>query len=161
MRLPYGKETDPTEEFDFEELGDGEGPPRHESYLWANPAFAAAYLLAKGFSRSGWDFRPVDALDIEGLPLHIYKRDEDSEIKPCAEVLLTVRAAQKIIDHGLMPLLSMKDSDTIRLGMLQAMGGTRIGGRWNREFTLAARRFTSNSLLTGNVLSSLLQSCFS
>ena len=132
LRLPYGKETDPTEEFDFEELGaDDSISARHESYLWANPAFAVAYLLAKGFSKNGWDFRPSDALEIEGLPLHIFERNGESEIKPCAEVLLTVRAAKEIIDRGLMPLLSMKDSDTIRLGMFQSIGGTRLRGRWD------------------------------
>jgi len=132
LRLPYGKETDPTEEFDFEELSaDDDVSARHESYLWANPAFAVAYLLAQGFSKNGWDFRPSDALEIEGLPLHIYECDGDSEIKPCAEALLTVRAAKEIIDRGLMPLLSMKDSDTIRLGMFQSIAGTRLRGRWD------------------------------
>jgi len=133
-RLPYGKETDPTEEFDFEELSaDDNISARHESYLWANPAFAVAYLLAESFSKNGWDFRPSDALEIEGLPLHIYERDGDSEIKPCAEALLTVRAAKEIIDRGLMPLLSMKESDTIRLGMFQSIAGTPLRGRWTKE----------------------------
>ncbi len=132
LRLPYGKETDPTEEFDFEELSaDDDVSARHESYLWANPAFAVTYLLAQGFSKNGWDFRPSDALEIEGLPLHIFQRNGDSEIKPCAEALLTVRAAKEIIDRGLMPLLSMKDSDTIRLGMFQSIAGTRLRGRWD------------------------------
>src|SRR6266446_5311001 len=130
LRLPYGKETEPTEEFDFEELNDGDVSARHESYLWANPAFAVAYLLAEGFSKNGWDFRPIDALEIENLPLHIFEKDGASEIKPCAEALLTVRAAQKIIDRGLMPLLSMKDSDTIRLGMFQSIAGRSLRGRW-------------------------------
>jgi len=132
LRLPYGKETDPTEEFDFEELSvDDKVSARHESYLWANAAFAVAYLLAKGFSENGWDLRPSDALEIEGLPLHIYEREGESEIKPCAETLLTVRAAKEIIDRGLMPLLSMKDSDTIRLGTFQSVAGTRLRGRWD------------------------------
>jgi type VI secretion system protein ImpC len=137
LRLPYGKETEPTEEFEFEELPDtGElsagDHARHESYLWANPAFAAAYLLAKGFGESGWDLRPSDAVEIEGLPLHIYKADGDTEIKPCAEVLLTLRAAEKIINRGLIPLLSMKDSDTVRLGMFQSIAGTALRGPWTQ-----------------------------
>ena len=132
LRLPYGKETDPTEEFDFEELSaDDNLSARHESYLWANPVFAVAYLLAKGFSKNGWDFRPSDTLEIEGLPLHIFERNGESEIKPCAEALLTVRAAKEIIDRGLMPLLSMKDTDTVRLGMFQSIGQTQLRGRWS------------------------------
>jgi predicted component of type VI protein secretion system len=104
--------------------------PRHESYLWANPAFAVIYLLARGFSDAGWGLRPSDVQEIEGLPLHVYQREYESEIKPCAEVLLTLRAAEKIINRGLMPLLSLKDSDTIRLGMFQSIAGTQLRGPW-------------------------------
>lgn len=131
LRLPYGADTEPTEQFDFEEVAaTHDQSPRHEDYLWGNPAFALAYLLADGFSKNGWEFRPADRLEIEGLPLHVYESRGDSEIKPCAEVLLTVRAAQKIIEHGLMPLLSMKDTDTIRLGSFQSIGGSQLRGRW-------------------------------
>lgn len=136
LRLPYGKKTDPIEEFDFEEMANTDARQeerlvRHECYLWGNPAFAVAFLLAKGFAEDGWHFRPSDSLDIEGLPLHIYKSDGDSEIKPCAEVLFTLRAAEKIIDRGLMPLLSMKDTDTVRLGIFQSIVCTKLAGPWS------------------------------
>jgi type VI secretion system protein ImpC len=134
LRLPYGRETDPIEEFDFQELDPNKNfSALHESYLWANPAFVVGYLLSQGFSKNGWNFRPSDVLEIEGLPLHVYERDGEPAIKPGAEVLLTVRAAQRIIDRGLMPLLTMKDSDTVRLGMLQSIGGRRLRGPWAKE----------------------------
>jgi type VI secretion system protein ImpC len=134
LRLPYGRDTEPTETFEFEEIGDERAQaPSHESYLWANPAFALVFLLAEGFSQEGSRFRPSDHLQIEGLPLHIFKRDGDAEIKPCAEVLLTMRAARKIIDRGLMPLLSIKDSDRVRLGMFQSIAGMTLSGRWSQE----------------------------
>lgn len=138
LRLPYGKETEPTEEFAFEEMPDHEEtsadlPGEHELYLWANPSFAVAYLLAKAFSEAGWAFRPGDFQEIEDLPLHVRERDGQSEIKPGAEVLLTLRAAQMIIDRGLMPLLSMKNSDTVRLGSCQSIAGTRLKGAWSGE----------------------------
>ncbi len=138
LRLPYGKNTEPTEEFAFEEIPDSNEAllsrrDQHESYLWANPAFAVAFLLAKGFSENRWEFRPSDSLEIEGLPLHVFKGDDgETEIKPCAEVLLTVRAAAKIIKRGLMPLLSMKESDTVRLGMIQSIAGTPLAGSWEK-----------------------------
>src|SRR5438270_3342353 len=37
MRLPYGKETTPVEEFDYEEAVDGRD---HSKYLWGNAAYA-------------------------------------------------------------------------------------------------------------------------
>lgn len=128
LRLPYGKETEPAEEVDFEEQPP-DALPEHESYLWANPAFAAAYLLGKAFEENGWNLRPGDFQEIEGLPLHSSTQDGGS-LKPCAEVLLSVRAATEIIDRGLMPLLSMKDTDVARLGLFQSLACTRLAGRW-------------------------------
>jgi type VI secretion system protein ImpC len=133
LRLPYGKQTEPAEEFEFEELGNDDEAKRHEAYLWGNPSFAVVYLLAEGFTKDGWSFRPSDTLEIEGLPLHIYEAQGEAEIKPCAESLLTVRAATKIIERGLMPLLSMKHTDAIRLGMFQSIARTSLSGRWNRN----------------------------
>jgi len=134
LRLPYGKATEPVEEFDFEEIAGTADPTlQHESYLWANPAFAVVFLLAKGFSADGPAFRPADHLEIDGLPLHVYERDGNTEIKPGAEVLLTLRAAAKIIERRFMPLLSIKDSDRIRLGMFQSIDGGPLRGRWSTD----------------------------
>jgi len=90
------------------------------------------YLLAKAFSESGWALRPGDFQEIEGLPLHVIQQDGESRIKPCAEIVMTVRAAEKIIERGLMPLIWMKDTDVIRLGLFQSIAGTRLGGRWDQ-----------------------------
>jgi type VI secretion system protein ImpC len=131
LRLPYGSETNETEEFSFEEMAEKPGP-QHECYLWANPVFAVVYLLAKTFSQSGWDFRPGEYQEIDDLPIHVYKADGETHIKPCAEILMTVRVAEKIIDHGPMPLISIKDTGTVRLGVFQALGlpVTNLAGRW-------------------------------
>jgi type VI secretion system protein ImpC len=127
VRLPYGAETEPVERFEFEEL---DQRAEHESYLWANPAFACAYLLAHAFSLQSWEMRPGIVQEIEGLPLHVYREDGESRIKPCAETLLTVRAAEQIINQGLMPLLSFRDSDTVRLGLFQSIASTALKGKW-------------------------------
>ena len=130
LRLPYGKETDPTESFDFEEVS---GEPEHEDYLWGNPAFACALLLAQSFSEDGWEMRPGTHSNIEGLPLHVYKHNGESELKPCAEVLMTEEAAVQILEHGVMPLASMKGSDAI--GLVRSQSVARLlrplAGRWN------------------------------
>lgn len=128
LRLPYGKDTEAVESFDFEEQPSNEFP-QHNWYLWGNPAFLVAYLLGEAFTRSGWDFLPGEVQEIEGLPLHIYKIDGETETKPCAETLMTLRAAEKIIAEGLMPVISMKDTDVVRLGMLQSIAGTLFGVR--------------------------------
>jgi type VI secretion system protein ImpC len=129
LRLPYGRDTDPIEQFGFEEMP---GTPAHEGYLWGNPAFACALLLARAFSEYGWDLRPGVYSEIDGLPLHVYKQDGESELKPCAEVLLTEEAAGRILEGGLMPLVSLKDSDRARLVRFQAVADplSTLLGRW-------------------------------
>ncbi|HEY7302785.1 MAG TPA: type VI secretion system contractile sheath large subunit [Bryobacteraceae bacterium] len=129
LRLPYGKDTATTASFDFEEISD---PPRHQEYLWGNPAFGCAYLLALSFSRFGWDFRPGMHREIGGLPLHIYKREGVMHAQPCAEVLLTESDWDELLDQGLMPFVSVRDRDSVRLIRFQSIAAppTALSGRW-------------------------------
>jgi len=129
LRLPYGAATDPTERFEFEEM---DTVPEHKHYLWGNPAFACAYLIAQAFSENGWDLRPGAVGEIENLPLHVYREKGESRITPCAEVLLTEQAAETILDRGFMPLLSFKSQDRIRLARFQSLTEppSPLAGRW-------------------------------
>ena len=129
LRLPYGEDTDPVDYFDFEEMPGGSV---HKHYLWGNPCFACVLLLAQAFSRYGWDFEPGAIRDIGGLPLHIYKEQGESVSKPCAEVVFTERAVQKILDFGLMPLISFKNKDILRLARFQSVADplTQLSGPW-------------------------------
>ncbi|MCX5883088.1 MAG: type VI secretion system contractile sheath large subunit [Deltaproteobacteria bacterium] len=90
LRLPYGADTEPVESFDFEELP---SPLDHETCLWGNSCFACALLLGQAFSLNGWQLRPGDQLDVNNLPLYLYKDNTESKLLPCAETLLTQRAA--------------------------------------------------------------------
>lgn len=132
LRLPYGADTDPTERFDFEEMP---GTPLHEAYLWGNPAVACAFLIAKAFSRDEWAMRPGAFQDVERLPLHIHNQAGEIISRPCAEVLLTERAALKILDAGLMPLVSFKDQDMARLVRFQSIAQppAQLAGPWQGE----------------------------
>jgi len=129
LRLPYGRDTEPIEAFDFDEMP---GEPVHAHYLWGNPAIACACLLGQGFSESGWSVRPGTVQEIGGLPIHVYRSGEESKATPCAEVVLTERAAEAILDAGVIPLLSFKGRDTIRLARFQSIADppTRLAGRW-------------------------------
>jgi type VI secretion system protein ImpC len=131
LRLPYGKKTSPLESFDFEEFPE---EPAHEDYLWANPAFAVTLLLVQSFSEIGWEMRPGTATEINGLPLHVYKRNGESESKPCAEILLSEDAAERLLEEGLIPLVSYKDRDLLRIVRLQSIADPLRGlaGRWGK-----------------------------
>ncbi len=106
--------------------------PAHQDYLWGNPAFACTLLLARSFLSVNWDFEPGMHRDIEGLPLHVYEEDGESTIKPCAEVMLGQRAMEKILKRGVMPLLSFKDQDRIKLARFQSVSkpATNLAGPW-------------------------------
>jgi type VI secretion system protein ImpC len=130
IRLPYGKDTEPTELFEFEEIPDSAA---HEDYLWANPAFAAVLLLAQTFTAQGWELRPGTLSEITGLPIHIYTVDGEPRTTPCAEVLMTQTAAEEMLEKGIMPLASLKDQAVIRLVRFQSFAEppTALAGRWN------------------------------
>ena len=136
LRLPYGEQTDPIESFSFEEMPrDPEhNEPEHEDYLWGNPAFVCALLLAQSFSESGWDLRPSQRAELGRLPAHIYPHEGSSELKPCAEALMTLDTADRIIESGLMPLASVKGQDEVRLLRFQSIAQplTALVGRWTR-----------------------------
>jgi type VI secretion system protein ImpC len=129
LRLPYGKDTDSTELFEFEEFSDSAA---HEDYLWANPAFAAVLLLAQTFAEQGWDLRPGAASEISGLPIHILTVDGEPRTTPCAEVLMTESAAERMMELGFMPLASLKDQPAVKWVRFQSFSEplTALAGRW-------------------------------
>lgn len=129
-RLPYGIDTEPLETFSFEEFA---GEPQHDEYLWANTCFVAATLLAQSYSSYGWEMGRSLVQDIEDLPLHMYKQGTETVYQPCAEVLLTETACSRLMDYGLMPLLSYKNSDRVRLARFQSIADpvTGLKGRWS------------------------------
>jgi len=131
LRLPYGRKTAPVESFDFEEMPDS---PPHEDYLWGNPAFACVLLLAQSFSEDEWEMRPGSISEIDGLPLHVYEQGGESELKPCAEALMTENAANRMLENGLMPLASLKGRDAVRLARFQSIAEPLRGlaGPWSR-----------------------------
>jgi type VI secretion system protein ImpC len=129
LRLPYGRATTSTESFDFEEMP---SVSNHEWYLWGNPAYACAYLLAQAFSHIGWDLYSRVETDVVGLPVYVYEADGESCMKPCAETLLADRSAEAIREMGIMPLLSVRGRDAVRLEQLRSLADppTALAGRW-------------------------------
>jgi len=129
LRAPYGKKSSPVESFDFEEMP---GAPEHQNYLWGNPSFACVQLLAQGFSEDGWAMRPGQRSTIEGLPIHIYDDEGEPQAQPCAEVLLTERDIDWILEEGWMPLASVKNQAAVRLVRFQSIASplSPLMGRW-------------------------------
>ena len=94
--------------------------------------YPAVALICQSFSEEKWRLRPGQFQNIHSLPVHNWKEYGTVEIKPCAEVLLTLKAAETMIGLGLMPMLSMKGSDQVRVGVFQSIAkpGAPLEGRW-------------------------------
>ena len=130
-RLPYGERTEPTETFYFEEFTQ---TVPHENYLWANPGFICALLLAQSFRETGWDLSRNLIQDIDNLPAHIYQEDGETKTKPCAEIAMTQNNCERLIAQGLMPLISFRDTNRVRVGRFQSIGFSEsmLKGKWNK-----------------------------
>lgn len=131
LRLPYGEDGEPCDALAFEET---DGPPAHEDYLWGNPAFACAVLLAAEFDASGWSMRPGIHRDIAGLPLHSYSDAGGPALKPCAECTMSDELAEALMEAGFMVLASVKHGDTARLVRFQSVATPlkALRGPWSR-----------------------------
>jgi type VI secretion system ImpC/EvpB family protein len=118
LRLPYGAKTDPLDALRFEELGlDAE----HESYLWGNPALACALLIGQSFLDAGWDMQLGDRLELGDLPAHIVERDGEKRMQACAELYLSERAGEAMLERGLMPLMSYRNRNAVRVLRMQSL----------------------------------------
>jgi type VI secretion system ImpB/VipA family protein len=119
LRQPYGKGSDPIESFRFEEMAT---IPEHESYLWGNPAFLFGLLFADAFAAEGSDAEAYQGGgEVDGLPIHHFIAEGETQVKPCAEAWLGERAAAEILSHGIMPVLSVRGRDAVQFLTLQAL----------------------------------------
>ncbi|MBL8234892.1 MAG: type VI secretion system contractile sheath large subunit [Bryobacterales bacterium] len=133
VRRPYGKTSESTEAFEFEEFDGKPGEkPNHEHFLWANPAYLCACLLGQSFAENGWSFDPNEFLNIRGLPHFIYSDNGEPAMTPPGEVTLTQTAMDKIMDCGLMVLMSYASGEQVRLAGFRSVahGPAGLSARW-------------------------------
>jgi len=113
MRLPYGKDTTPIEEFDYEEAVDGRD---HSKYLWGNAAYAFAARLTNAFARYEWcaAIRGVEGGGlVEGLPAHTFTTDDGDIATKCpTEIAITDRRENELAKLGFIPMCYYKGTDT-------------------------------------------------
>lgn len=111
-RVPYGANTDPVEEFDFEE----DTSAGSDNYVWANSAYAMAVNINRSFKEYGWcsRIRGVESGGaVEGLPVHTFPSDDGGVDMQCpTEVSIGDRREAELAKNGFMPLLHRKNTDT-------------------------------------------------
>ncbi len=112
-RLPYGADTDPVEEFDFEE--DTEAA-NSNNYTWGNAAFAMATNVTRSFKHFGWcsRIRGVESGgSVEELPCHTFPTDDGGVDMKCpTEIAISDRREAELAKNGFMPLIHKKNTDS-------------------------------------------------
>jgi type VI secretion system protein ImpC len=110
LRLPYGSETVPVKEFNYEEKVTG----AHDRYLWGNTAFAFATRFTDSFAKYRWCVNiigPQGGGAVEDLPVHVYKETGAMEQKIPTEILITERREFELSEEGFISLVMRKGSD--------------------------------------------------
>ena len=130
LRMPYGPESSPLELVPFNELPD---PTEHEGYLWGNGGLACAVLLGNSFDRDGKHMGADQARTIEDLPIYGVEHQGEYHFQPCAETLLSYRAAERILAAGVMPLMTVRDTGSAQLAAWRSVAATGVplAGRWS------------------------------
>ncbi|MEP7341348.1 MAG: type VI secretion system contractile sheath large subunit [Acidobacteriota bacterium] len=112
MRLPYGRDTVPTETFNFEEDVNGKD---HKKYLWGNAAYSFGTRVTEAFALYNWcvAIRGVEGGGlVQGLPTHTFETDDGEVALKCpTEISITDRREKEFSDLGFIPLVHCKNTD--------------------------------------------------
>ncbi|WP_213713061.1 type VI secretion system contractile sheath large subunit [Cedecea lapagei] len=111
-RLPYGINTNPVDDFNFEETTDGAD---HGKYVWSNAAYAMAVNINRSFKHYGWCtmIRGVESGGVvEDLPCHTFPTDDGGVDMKCpTEIAISDRREAELAKNGFIPLVHRKNTD--------------------------------------------------
>jgi len=141
MRLPYGRDTQPVEAFNYEEGVDGSD---HSKYLWGNAAYALGARLTEAFATYGWcaAIRGVEGGGlVEGLPVHTFRTDEgDVALKCPTEIAISDRREKELADLGFVPLVHCKGTDYAAFFSVQSCNKPKV---YDKESATANARLSA------------------
>lgn len=132
LRQPYGDD-EPCDVVRLEELEPGlDANAASERLLHANAALAGALMLARAFEADGWAMRPALHREVDRLPIVLHRDGGAVRALPCARHAAGERDALRLLEGGLMPLVTARESDSVRLLRWQSVASpaTALRGRW-------------------------------
>ncbi len=111
-RMPYGANSNPVEEFAFEE---NVGQAESENFSWVNAAYGMATNINRSFKEYGWcsRIRGVESGGtVDNLPTHTFPTDDGGVDMKCpTEIGISDRREAELAKSGLMPLIHRKNTD--------------------------------------------------
>ena len=113
-RLPYGQDSKPVEEFNYEEFG-GLEKPEAGNYCWSNAAYVLGARMTNAFAQYGWctAIRGAEGGGrVDDLPVHLTTTDDgDVDMQCPTEIAITDRREAELSGLGFMPLSHYKHTD--------------------------------------------------
>ncbi len=111
-RAAYGANSNPVEEFAFEE---DTGNAESENFAWVNAAYGMATNINRSFKEYGWcsRIRGVESGGtVANLPTHTFPTDDGGVDMKCpTEIGISDRREAELAKGGLMPLIHRKNTD--------------------------------------------------
>ena len=117
-RYPYGKKSSPIDSFLFEELGP---TPVHQHYAWGNGATLLTYMVGQAHIKNNGQSNPNQFNRIGNLPHHYFDDDGELTMKPCAEIELTSKGGEMIVNKGLIPIFSVRNEASVQVGKIRSI----------------------------------------
>jgi type VI secretion system protein ImpC len=111
LRLPYGTDTQPVKEFNYEENVKGTD---HDKYLWGNSSFSFAANMVRSFIDNGWCVQirgPESGGKVEDLPIHFFDVGKGQQMKIPTEILIPETREFEFAQEGFIPLSFYKNRD--------------------------------------------------
>ncbi|MEW5561986.1 type VI secretion system contractile sheath large subunit [Enterobacter asburiae] len=111
-RVPYGANSNPVDEFAFEEQV---RPEQVTDFSWANAAYAMGVNINRAFNQYGWCSR-IRGIEsgggVEELPAYTFPSDEGGYELVCpTETAISDRREHELSEAGFLPLVYRKNSD--------------------------------------------------
>lgn len=114
-RLPYGPETKPIEDFNYDEFAGMSGEPGHDAFNWMNAAYVMGTRLTSAFAEYNWctAIRGAEGGGkVENLPTYNFISDDgDVDMKCPTEIGITDRREAELSKLGFLPLCHYKNTD--------------------------------------------------
>lgn len=136
LRAPYGEDSEPCEDIEFEEVEPGRESRSHRdldgAYLWGNPAFVGAAALVQAFSEEGWDMDLSGARDFLPRPIDVAV-DGSVLANPVRQVWSPGESMEMQV-RGITPLIAFRDEARIRVPGVRSLSafGAPVRGWWTR-----------------------------